>query len=87
MFSDERDRIWQALPTAAFDANVLDIARRLKPRHFDGRVFAVVPVYITSIRGEECVYGNFRSGNQGRNVERLRLMDENLERAAAAALE
>jgi 2-iminoacetate synthase len=64
----------------AFDAQVLDLARRLKGRHFDGRVFAVVPVYVTSICGENCSYCNFRSGNHGLGVERLRLTDEELER-------
>ncbi len=61
-------------------AGALDIARQRKSRYFAGRVFAVVPVYVTSICGEDCSYCNFRSGNRGVGVERLRLSEEELER-------
>ncbi len=70
-----------------FDARVLNFAREVKKRHFDGRVFAVVPVYVTSICGENCAYCNYRSGNKGVGVERLRLSDEELEREVSYLIE
>lgn len=45
---------------------------------FGGHVFAIVPIYATSICMERCLYCNFRAGNKGIEVERLRLSDREL---------
>ena len=45
-------------------------------------MFAIVPVYVTSICQEQCLYFNFRAGNKGVGVERRRLTDEEIEAEA-----
>lgn len=55
-----------------------DIRRRL---HRDG-LTPISPLYVSSVCQEQCVYCNYRSGNRGVEVVRLRLSQDALEREA-----
>jgi 2-iminoacetate synthase len=61
-----------------FDSEIFSAAVRAKSRRFAGGVYAVVPVYVTSVCIERCVYCNYRIGNKGVEVERLRLSPDQL---------
>ena len=54
---------------------------------YSGRVFVIVPIYVTSICEEQCLYCNYRGGNKGIGVQRRRLTDEELEREATFLVE
>jgi len=54
---------------------------------FHRTVQAVVPIYVTSICNEHCLYCNYRAGNQDNSVRRLRLTDEELLREAEFLIE
>ena len=62
-------------------------ALRLKSALYGGRVFIIVPIYVTSICQEQCLYCNFRAGNKGVGVERKRLTDAELEQEALYVIE
>lgn len=62
----------------ALDHSILNASQSLKQTVYKGFVYAVVPLYATSICMEECTYCNYRAGNKGVNVERVRLSDEEL---------
>ncbi|MGB7436114.1 MAG: hypothetical protein WBR26_03380 [Candidatus Acidiferrum sp.] len=64
------------------DSAILSRSARLKTALYGGRVFVIVPMYVTSICQEQCVYCNFRAGNKGIGVERSRLSDEELKNEA-----
>jgi 2-iminoacetate synthase len=66
----------------SLDQAILSRAAEMKRTFYHDRVFVIVPVYVTSICQEQCVYCNFRAGNQGVSVERKRLTDEELENEA-----
>ncbi len=57
---------------------VLSASRRMKNELFEGRAFALVPVYVSSICQEHCVYCNYRVGNKDREITRVRLSDAEL---------
>ena len=63
----------------SLDGSIINAAARRKERLFGGQLFAVVPVYVTSICAERCLYCNFRAGNRGVELERIRLSSEQLE--------
>ncbi|MGD0013025.1 MAG: radical SAM protein [Bryobacteraceae bacterium] len=71
----------------ALDRAILERSRRVRRELFANRVYAIVPVYVTSICGEDCLYCNYRSGNKGLEVERLRLTDGELAREAEHLIE
>ncbi len=71
----------------ALDRAILDHAAALKSAHYGSRVFAIVPIYVTSICSEQCVYCNYRAGNKGIGVERRRLSDPELEHEALYLVE
>jgi 2-iminoacetate synthase len=71
----------------ALDQSILTRSAAAKSELYDGRVFAIVPIYVTSICSENCVYCNYRAGNKGLGVERIRLSDEELEQEAAFLIE
>lgn len=52
-------------------------ARLIKESFFKNDIFAVVPLYVTSVCDEQCLYCNFRAANQIQ-VERHRLNDHEL---------
>jgi 2-iminoacetate synthase len=70
-----------------FDSFILDAAAALKDDLFESRVFPIVPVYVTSICGEQCLYCNFRARNKGKDIERVRLSDEQLKVEARYLIE
>jgi 2-iminoacetate synthase len=71
----------------AFDRDILARSAAVKSEIHDGRVFAIVPIYVTSVCSENCVYCNYRAGNKGLGVERVRLTDDELDQEAAFLIE
>lgn len=65
------------------DRRILDRSCELKTSLFGGEVFAIVPLYVTSICRERCLYCNYRAANNGLKIDRIRLTDEQLEREAS----
>jgi len=63
----------------ALDRAILSRSAALKSALYGDRVFAIVPIYVTSICSEQCVYCNYRAGNKGIGVERRRLSNPELE--------
>ena len=64
------------------DEAIVARAAGLKTDLYGGRIFVIVPIYVTSICQEQCLYCNFRAGNKGVGVERKRLTDGELEKEA-----
>ena len=62
----------------ALDSSILARSEATKSRIYGGRIFPIVPIYVSSICLENCVYCNYRAGNKGVGVERRRLTDEEL---------
>lgn len=60
------------------DEAILNTSQRVKQETYNGFVYAVVPLYATSICMEECTYCNYRAGNKGVSVERVRLKEDEL---------
>jgi 2-iminoacetate synthase len=71
----------------AFDRAILGCSAALKSVLYGRRVFAIVPIYVTSICSEQCVYCNYRAGNKGIGVERRRLSDLELKQEALYLIE
>jgi len=69
------------------DRTIIARSAEIKANLYGGRVFVIVPIYVTSICEEQCLYCNFRGGNKGIGVERKRLTDEELEREATYLVE
>jgi 2-iminoacetate synthase len=59
---------------------VVAASRRAKSAIFGGKVCPIAPLYVSSICQENCLYCNYRAGNKDKEIERLRLTDEELER-------
>jgi len=87
--SDFVPLLWEAEFGAggALDSAILGRSAELKSASYGGRVFAIVPIYVTSICSEQCVYCNYRAGNKGIGVERRRLNDTELEQEALYVVE
>lgn len=77
---EEAGELLQVDPTLEHDvfAEVVRLSRELKSNYFQQRVFSIAPLYVTSICQERCVYCNFRSENKNKEIERIRLSDEQL---------
>ena len=69
------------------DRTVVSRSAELKREHYQDRIFVIVPIYVTSICQEQCLYCNFRAANKGLGVERRRLTDEELEKEALYLIE
>ena len=69
------------------DRAILRRAATTKRELFADRLFHVVPIYVSSICSEQCVYCNYRAGNKGVGVERKRLTDDELAREATFLIE
>lgn len=69
------------------DCALLARSAEAKTAHYGGRLFIIVPIYVTSICQEQCVYCNFRGGNKGVEVQRRRLTDDELQREATYLVE
>ena len=78
-----KDSGWAAKLDRAIIARSADV----KADFYGGRVFVIVPIYVTSICEEQCLYCNFRGGNKGIGVERRRLTDDELEQEALYLIE
>jgi len=59
---------------------VINLSREKKYSIFKGNIYAIAPLYISSICQENCLYCNFRSGNKKSNIKRIRLSDKELEK-------
>lgn len=70
-----------------FDEGILSAARALKCNLFDNRVYGIVPIYVTSICSEHCVYCNYRAENKDTQVVRVRLSDTELAEEAQFLIE
>jgi 2-iminoacetate synthase len=53
-------------------------SERLRAEIFNYQVFAIAPLYVTSVCSERCSYCNFRAENKGQSLQRLRLSDDEL---------
>ncbi len=82
--SDFLPLLWEEefASSGALDVAILGRSAELKSALYSGRVFAIVPIYITSICSEQCLYCNYRGGNKGVGVERRRLSDAELRQEA-----
>jgi 2-iminoacetate synthase len=69
------------------DQVIVQTATATKRELYENRLFHVVPIYVSSICSEQCVYCNYRAGNKGVGVERKRLTDEELAREATFLVE
>jgi 2-iminoacetate synthase len=69
------------------DQAIIARSAAVKAGLYGGRVFVIVPIYVTSICEEQCLYCNFRGGNKGIGVERRRLTDDELEQEAIYLIE
>ena len=69
------------------DRTIIARSAEIKADLYGGRVFVIVPIYVTSICEEQCLYCNFRGGNKGIGVERRRLTDDELEQEAIYLVE
>ena len=69
------------------DQTIIARSAEVKSDLYGGRVFVIVPIYVTSICEEQCLYCNYRGGNKGIGVERRRLTDDELEREATFLVE
>ena len=69
------------------DQAIIARSAEVKAALYGGRVFVIVPIYVTSICEEQCLYCNFRGGNKGIGVERRRLTDDELEQEATYLIE
>lgn len=68
----------ESLDNAAGTDRVLRLAQERKARLFGGKIFPIVPVYVTSICQERCLYCNYRAENKEHEIERIRLSEEEL---------
>lgn len=66
---------------------VVATAARVKRRCFSSQVFPISPLYVTSICSDRCAYCNYRAGNRGVDLERVRLIDSELSREIQYLLE
>jgi len=71
----------------ALDQAIIARSAEVKAGLYDGRVFVIVPIYMTSICEEQCLYCNYRGANKGIGVERRRLTDDELEQEALYLVE
>jgi 2-iminoacetate synthase len=69
------------------DQAILARSAEIKAELYGVRVFVIVPIYVTSICEEQCLYCNYRGGNKGIEVERRRLSDAELEQEATYLIE
>lgn len=69
------------------DREIIRRSAELKGQKYQNRIFIIVPIYVTSICQEQCLYCNFRAGNKGVGVERRRLTDDELEKEALYLIE
>lgn len=69
------------------DDAIVTRAEYRKTLLYGGRLFVIVPVYVSSVCQEQCLYCNYRAANKGLGVERKRLSVEELEKEALYLIE
>ena len=69
------------------DRNLIERAERVRRAAYGNRLFAVVPLYVSSYCAEQCLYCNYRAGNSGMGVARKRLTADELQREATFLIE
>ncbi len=57
---------------------ILQHSRSMKRGIFHGKIYPIVPLYVTSICQEHCVYCNYRMENRDKQIQRVRLSNEEL---------
>lgn len=62
-----------------FDCKIQKAAECVKENIYRRQLYTVVPLYVTSICTERCLYCNFRADNHGVALQRIRLSPEQLE--------
>ena len=67
---------------STFDRQVSRLAAAQKESRFASRLYGIVPLYVTSICSERCIYCNYRADNKGKDITRLRLRPSQLEKEA-----
>lgn len=58
--------------------DLVNNSSRYKFSIFNGDIFPIVPIYISSICQENCLYCNYRSDNLNKSVQRIRLTDDEI---------
>jgi len=56
----------------------IDASTVTKNSLFNSNIFAIAPLYVTSICQEHCVYCNYRAENKDKEIQRVRLSNEEL---------
>lgn len=69
------------------DRAIIERAAIAKRDLYEDRLFHVVPIYVSSVCSEQCLYCNYRAANKGVGVERKRLTDDELAREATYLIE
>ena len=59
---------------------IIRLSQRIKADLFNGKIFSIVPLYVTSICQEHLTDCNFRAENKYNEIERLRLSEEELKK-------
>jgi 2-iminoacetate synthase len=71
----------------ALDRTIVERAAQTKRARYADRLFAVVPLYVSSFCAEQCQYCNYRAGNNGLGVARKRLTGDELRQEAVFLIE
>lgn len=64
--------------SSLLDHRITTRAEARKQEMWRGEVRAIVPLYVTSICRERCLYCNYRAANTGLKIDRIRLTDDQL---------
>lgn len=60
------------------DDAIFATSAAIRRERFHGAIFPVVPLYVSSICRERCLYCNYRAANTGLQIDRIRLSDDDL---------
>ena len=67
--------------------NIVSRSELAKRDAYSNRVYGVVPVYVSSVCAEQCVYCNYRADNRNTELERVRLPEDELAAEAQFLIE
>ena len=73
-------------PFSPLAHEIIQTSHRIKSEIYEHRLFAIVPVYVTSYCSEKCLYCNFRRGNT-LQIERVGLSDTQLKQEVGYLVE
>jgi len=57
---------------------IFQLARKIKADFFHREIYSIVPLYVSSFCQEHCVYCNYRIENKDKEIQRVRLSNEEL---------